>query len=317
MTGVPGCLPAPAHDGTPGYLHPAAEYVWGDVPTPRWPPVAAASSSATRFDGGLSTSPTSASTAGTTTSAPPAAGLHATGFQGRFVLASSMVVYGEGRYTCADHGLVPAPPRRAADSRPAGGALVSPLRRAAAPRHRPRGRPRRPRNAYAATKFSTQEHLVRCFEREHPGIWSRRRCATTTSTAPGCHGTRPTPGWVSIFRSALSRDGRGCSRTAASGAISCTSPTSPANVAALTTPDVTSYRVQRGQRRPHTVGEMAVALAAAFGLDRTRLEVVGGYRLGDVRHVVASLPAGRGRARVPGRGRLRGGHGRIAHAPLR
>ena len=30
--------------------------------------------------------------------------LHDTGFQGRFVLASSMVVYGEGRYRCHRHG---------------------------------------------------------------------------------------------------------------------------------------------------------------------------------------------------------------------
>ena len=30
------------------------------------------------------------------------------GFDGRFVLASSMVVYGEGRYRCGEHGLVPA-----------------------------------------------------------------------------------------------------------------------------------------------------------------------------------------------------------------
>jgi dTDP-L-rhamnose 4-epimerase len=43
---------------------------------------------------------------------------------------------------------------------------------------------------------------------------------------------------------------------------------------------------------PHTVGEMAVALAGAFGA----LEpvVTGDYRLGDVRHIVAS-PAGAAR----------------------
>src|SRR5437763_5046362 len=33
----------------------------------------------------------------------------------RLVLASSMVVYGEGRYLCADHGTVPVPPRSLAD----------------------------------------------------------------------------------------------------------------------------------------------------------------------------------------------------------
>jgi dTDP-L-rhamnose 4-epimerase len=38
--------------------------------------------------------------------------------------------------------------------------------------------------------------------------------------------------------------------------------------------------------QPHTVGEMAAALAAAMGGPEPR--VVGGWRPGDVRHVVAS-----------------------------
>jgi dTDP-L-rhamnose 4-epimerase len=43
---------------------------------------------------------------------------------------------------------------------------------------------------------------------------------------------------------------------------------------------------------PHTVGEMAVALAGAFGAIEP--VVTGDYRLGDVRHIVAS-PAGAAR----------------------
>jgi dTDP-L-rhamnose 4-epimerase len=39
----------------------------------------------------------------------------AAGRVGRIVLASSMVVYGEGRYRCAEHGVLPAPPRQAED----------------------------------------------------------------------------------------------------------------------------------------------------------------------------------------------------------
>jgi dTDP-L-rhamnose 4-epimerase len=39
---------------------------------------------------------------------------------------------------------------------------------------------------------------------------------------------------------------------------------------------------------PHTVLEMAQALAGGFGPETPRPEVVGGYRLGDVRHVFAS-----------------------------
>ena len=39
------------------------------------------------------------------------AGLHEHQFRGRLVLASSMVVYGEGRYRCRTHGLVRPGPR--------------------------------------------------------------------------------------------------------------------------------------------------------------------------------------------------------------
>src|SRR5918997_5676626 len=41
--------------------------------------------------------------------------LAARSFEGRLVLASSMVVYGEGRYACPEHGVVRPPPRAARD----------------------------------------------------------------------------------------------------------------------------------------------------------------------------------------------------------
>jgi dTDP-L-rhamnose 4-epimerase len=67
---------------------------------------------------------------------------------------------------------------------------------------------------------------------------------------------------------------------------------------------------------PHTVGEMAGALAAAFGggLDPV---VTGEFRLGDVRHIVASpaaAAAGLGfRAQIG----FAAGMTEFAHAPLR
>ncbi|MFN2607269.1 MAG: NAD-dependent epimerase/dehydratase family protein, partial [Acidimicrobiales bacterium] len=61
-----------------------------------------------------------------------------------------------------------------------------------------------------------------------------------------------------------------------------------ANVAALTVepPAEGAFNVASGVA--HTVGEMAAALADAFGPGAPRPEVTGGYRLGDVRHVLAS-----------------------------
>ena len=85
--------------------------------------------------------------------------LHELGFRGRFVLASSMVVYGEGRYRCPDHGDVRPGPRTAADL--AAGRFEPPCPRCgAALDWAPidEDAPLDPRNVYAATKLH-QEHL--------------------------------------------------------------------------------------------------------------------------------------------------------------
>jgi dTDP-L-rhamnose 4-epimerase len=60
-----------------------------------------------------------------------------------------------------------------------------------------------------------------------------------------------------------------------------------ANVLALTT-DVASGAYNIASGTPHTVGEMASALASAFGPDTPAPRVTGAWRSGDVRHVVAS-----------------------------
>ena len=73
------------------------------------------------------------------------------------------------------------------------------------------------------------------------------------------------------------------------------------------------YNVASGE--PHTVGEMALALAGAFG--GVEPVVTGEYRLGDVRHIVAS-PEGAARdlgfrAQTP----FAAGIAEFAKAPLR
>ena len=82
-------------------------------------------------------------------------------FAGRLVLASSMVVYGEGRYRCGDHGVVA--PGAAAARRPRGRPLRAALPGTAAPplaaEAIPEDAPADPRNVYAATKLH-QEHLA-------------------------------------------------------------------------------------------------------------------------------------------------------------
>jgi dTDP-L-rhamnose 4-epimerase len=72
------------------------------------------------------------------------------------------------------------------------------------------------------------------------------------------------------------------------------------------------YNVASGE--PHTVGEMASTLAAAFG--RIEPVVTGDFRLGDVRHIVAS-PAAAADLGFRAQIRFAEGIAEFAHASLR
>ncbi len=221
--------------------------------------------------------------------------LHDRDWSGRFVLASSMVVYGEGRYRCADHGLVrpSARPLERLDSGhfeplcPVCGAEL-------AAEAVPESAPPDPRNVYAATKLQ-QEFLVNAYAREHSGT---EAVSLRYHNVYGPRMPRNTPyaGVASIFRSAAERgdapqvfeDG-GQRRDFVHVA-----DIARANVAALTIPASLTdaglvdgpFNVATGD--PHTVLDMATALVASVGTDSPTPQVVGGYRLGDVRHVFAS-----------------------------
>jgi len=212
--------------------------------------------------------------------------LHDSGFTGRFVLASSMVVYGEGRYRCPDDGDVRPAPRTAADLD--AGRFDPPCPRCGAPlawAPVDEDAPLDPRNVYAATKLH-QEHLCAAFAREHAGV---TLTALRYHNVYGPRMPRDTPyaGVAAIFRSAVERgepprvyeDG-GQTRD-----FVHVLDVARANVAALTggEPAPGAYNVASGT--PRTVLDMARAVCDGTGLDPV---VVGGGRLGDVRHVVAS-----------------------------
>lgn len=242
--------------------------------------------------------------------------LHHRGFAGRLVLASSMVVYGEGRYRCAEHGPVPAPPRRLADLEAgryeprcptcATELTAEPVTEDAAPD---------PRNVYAATKLH-QEHLCAAYAREHPG---------TTVTALRYHNVygarmpRDTPyaGVASIFRSAL--EAGSAPRVFEDGGqrrdFVDVRDVARANLAALTVPDPVDGPVNVATGDPHTVLDMAAALARA--MDGPAPEVVGGHRLGDVRHVFASAERARALLGFTAAVEFDTGMAEFATAPLR
>jgi dTDP-L-rhamnose 4-epimerase len=204
----------------------------------------------------------------------------------RLVLASSMVIYGEGSYRCAEHGLVrpePRSPERLDAGNweppcPCCGADLEPIpvTEAAAPD---------PRSVYAATKLH-QEHLALASMRAGgPPVTSLRYHNVYGPRMP-----RDTPyaGVAAIFRSAL--EAKQPPRVLEDGKqrrdFIHVRDVAHANMLALTVqePEVGVFNIATGA--PRTVGDMASTLANTMGGPVP--EIVGGWRAGDVRHVFAS-----------------------------
>ncbi|WP_129668426.1 NAD-dependent epimerase/dehydratase family protein [Phytoactinopolyspora endophytica] len=213
-------------------------------------------------------------------------------FEGRLVVASSMVVYGEGRYQCAEHGDVRAEPRRAEDLRagrfePKCGRCGRELAWAAVREDAPLD----PRNVYAATKLHT-EHLASVYGRETGSTV----CALRYHNVYGPRMPRDTPyaGVASIFRSAYEagraprvfEDGRQMRDFVHVHDVA------RANVLALEAEWQGACNVASGQ--PHSILDMAQALGDGAARPHgarahvAAAEVTGEFRLGDVRHVIAS-----------------------------
>lgn len=215
---------------------------------------------------------------------------------GRLVLASSMVVYGEGRYECPEHGRVAPGPRIASDLE--AGRFEPPCPRC--------GRPLRPglvdedarldpRNVYAATK-AAQEYLATSWARAAGGTVAMLRYHNVYG--PRMPRDTPYAGVAAIFRSALAA-GRAPLVFEDGGQrrdFVHVRDVAAANVAAA---EWTGGRGDGGSRAlpgagrafnvgsgtVRTVGELARGLSAA--LDGPRPVVTGDFRLGDVRHVTA------------------------------
>ncbi|WP_435192915.1 NAD-dependent epimerase/dehydratase family protein [Streptomyces sp. NRRL F-5630] len=205
----------------------------------------------------------------------------------RLVLAGSMVIYGEGRYTCPRHGAVRPGPRAVAaldagrfePPCPVCGAPLEPGLVA-------EDAPADPRNVYAATKLA-QEHLAAAWARATGGAALSLRYHNVYG--PRMPRDTPYAGVASFFRSALAagraprvfEDGRQRRDFVHVRDVAA------ANVAALEADAeagaLTAYNT--GSGTPHTVGELARALAEACGGPEP--VVTGEYRLGDVRHITA------------------------------
>ena len=234
------------------------------------------------------------------------------------VLASSMVVYGDGRYDCPEHGDVPPAPRREDDL--AGGRFDPRCPHCGGDitwRRIAEDTPFRPRTSYAASKVA-QEHYA--------DAWCTLQGGRTIALryhnvyGPGMPADTPYAGVAAIFRSALAR-GEAPQVFEDGGQVRDfvhVDDVALVNVLAVEQvrehpSGVTPYNIASGH--PFTIGEMAAVLARAG--DGAEPVVTGEYRAFDVRHVVASPDAavdGLGfRAEV----RPEDGLARLATDPLR
>ncbi len=209
----------------------------------------------------------------------------------RLVLASSMVVYGEGRYTCPEHGDQTPPPRTRAAldggdfdnhcpvcAGPLGWALVDEDARLD------------PRSSYAASKVA-QEHYT--------SAWVRQADAAAVALryhnvyGPGMPRDTPYSGVAAMFRSSLERgeapkvyeDGGQMRDFVHVADVARANVAALESVAASDAGRYDAYNVASGE--PVPILRVAEMVGAGTGAGIAP-EVTGGYRLGDVRHIVAS-----------------------------
>jgi dTDP-L-rhamnose 4-epimerase len=313
----------PAHASKPDYLHAGADYVTADIADPV---------AVTRAVQGVDAVCHQAAMVGQGTDlrdAPQYARhndlgtacllgqLAARGFAGRLVLASSMVVYGEGGYSCAAHGPVTPGPRTGADlcaRRFESGCPV--CDRPLEPRAVPESAALDPRNLYAATKVH-QEHLCACFARESAATVTALRYHNVYG--PRMPRDTPYAGVASIFASSLARGE--APRVYEDGGqlrdFVHVHDVARANVLALTAAEAAPgpFNVASGQ--PRSILEMARALADAGGAGGPEPVVTGNFRLGDVRHVFASADRAAQRLGFTAREDFSLGMAEFARAPLR
>jgi dTDP-L-rhamnose 4-epimerase len=240
----------------------------------------------------------------------------------RLVLSSSMVVYGEGAYECPLDGSVRPLPRSAADLEAGVFEPRCPECDSALSWSRvTEDAALDPRNAYATSKVA-QEHLAANWARLTGG----NAVALRYHNVYGPRMPRDTPysGVAAIFRSCLENgvpplvfeDGGQCRdfvhvrdvawcNVLALAAASASGPAAGA---------LKAYNVASGT--PRTIREMAAALAVEFG-GQVEPKVTGDYRLGDVRHVVASPRAAFRDLGFQAKVGFAEGMAEFAHAPLR
>ena len=279
------------HEATPDYLNDEASYVWGDLRDPRAIDAALLGVEAVCHQAGMvglehSFADVVAYVSNNDLgSAELLARLHVARWSGPLVLASSMVVYGEGAYACSEHGAVHPGPR-IAERLMAGGfeACCPACDREVSPLPVHETAPLDPRSIYAATKVH-QEHLFTAFGRSHDVPIARLRYHNVYG--PRMPSSSSYAGVASIFRNALN-ERRAPSVFEDGGQLRDfvhVRDVAAANLRAIEMAPDGEFNIASGT--PRSVLDMATAMSNE--IDPTLPpRVTGQFREGDVRHVFAS-----------------------------
>jgi len=209
----------------------------------------------------------------------------------RLVLASSMVVYGDGAFRCAVHGAQPSRARRrealdAGDFEVGCPVCGAPMQW----RLVDEDAPLTPRSSYAASKLA-QEHYAAAWGRQLPG-------STVTLRYHNVYGSgmpRDTPysGVAAIFRSAIEKgesprvfeDGAQMRDFVHVTDVAEANALAVERVAEAVPDSFSAYNVCSGQ--PISIADVAAMLARGAASEIVPT-TTGQYRAGDVRHIVAS-----------------------------
>lgn len=211
---------------------------------------------------------------------------------GQLVLASSMVVYGDGAYTCPEHGDQPATLRSLSDL--GIGRFDVGCPRCAAPmswRLVDEQTALSPRSGYAASKVA-QEHYVSAWTRQTGGTALALRYHNVYG--PGMPADTPYSGVAALFRSALERgdsprvfeDGGQMRDFVHVDDVALANLLAVEAVTSTEDADFSAYNVASG--RPISILDVANLLSTGVGEGQPPAVVTGEYRPGDVRHIVAS-----------------------------
>jgi len=224
----------------------------------------------------------------------------------RIVVASSRAIYGEGAYTCTEHGLVFPQPRPSADKRAGLFDPVCPVcGRACVSVPTPETAPFQPSSFYGLTK-QIQEQMTLLFGQVLgiPSVALRYQ----NVYGPGQSLKNPYTGVLAIF-SNLARVGADINifeDGEESRDFVYIDDVVRSTVAAINSPETTSYAVNVGSNERTTVTQVAEGVNRYFG-EKSKIHISGAFREGDIRHGVADLTRAQARLAYQPRVKFREG----------